>query len=171
MVVLLLCIVTVFIIPFMLGIIILFHAQDRFAQFAGWMTLKPLLATPLWFFVTSWLATNASPRLAIYVNWLPGTALTVLLVIAYRQVVLGDSTHPAALRLLGLDFARWISTAVMYATFNIATVTSSNDFSSLGACLIPLAIFMPAIFAVVAYYSVYTASKHKNDDKLKNDDL
>lgn len=161
MVVLLLCIVTVFIVPLMLGIIILLHAQDRFAQFAGWMTLKPLLATPLWFFVTSWLATNASPRLAVYVNWLPGAALTVLLVVAYRQVVLGDSAHPAALRLLGLDFARWISTAVMYATFNMATVTSSNDFSSLGACLMPLAIFMPAIFAVVAFYSINTASKRK----------
>ncbi|MBZ0279465.1 MAG: hypothetical protein K8L97_01910 [Anaerolineae bacterium] len=156
------CVVSTFVVPLIIGVMILGRAAgDPVFRFAGWMTLKPILATPLWFFMTSWLATNASLRLAVYVNWLPGAAITLLLVLAYRQTMFGDSAHPAALRLLGLDFARWISTAVMYATLNIANVTISSDFSALGACLIPLAVFMPTIFAVVAFYMVNNLINNK----------
>ncbi len=149
------CIVIPFIVPLIIGIVILRRANgDRLLQFAGWMTLKPLLATPIWYFFVSWLALEVSLQASVLANWVPGVALTLLLVILYRDALITNALHPSALRLLILDIVRWGSTALAHGLINSTALMGNNTFSPLGACFLPIAMLVPTVFAFYALHIV-----------------
>lgn len=159
------CVVSL-VVPLIIGMMILRRAAgDPLIRFTGWMTLKPIFATPLWFCFIIFMASNIPTSTVRWLGWIPGVLLTMILVFIFRDVVLDEVDHPLVLRLLGLDIVRWGSTALMYGLLSSAEMFNTGD-SSLGACFMPLAIFMPTIFAAVALYSINTASKHK----LKHED-
>lgn len=148
------CAVSAFVIPLIVGVMILGRARGNpIIRFAGWMTLKPVLATPLWFFFTSLMTSNLPPSLPRWLGWVPGVLLTLILIYIYRDIVFDEFDHPIVPRLLGLDVARWGSTAFMYGLLNNAEMPSSG-ISGAGACFIPIAIFMPTIFAIAAFSMV-----------------
>lgn len=162
LVIIALCGVAVFL-PIILGIRLFLRTDDPyFSRFAGLLTLKPLLATPIWMMIGS--ATATAPRAPIVLTLLPGIGLTVLLLIAYKDVLRDETTRQSAIVLLVLDCVRWINSFIML-------LSASTPASGL---LIFVAIALPGVFALVASWiagnlSEKLKNKPKNDEKPKRE--
>lgn len=167
------CIGPILLLPLVIGVIILRRSseEDVFSHYAGWMTLKPLIATPIWWMMllssgpsTSSVADNIQ-LLAIF-GMLPGAILTFCIVSRFNTVLFGSEARPRAWLLLVLDCVRWINSGFILAatSFDIQETLSDqiNGFISITA------ILLPTIFALIAFgLSRDEAKKRKR--KIKND--
>jgi len=139
-----------FILPCFLGIRILGQASDDFSRLAGWLTLKPLIATPLWFFLVDATFSGdwSRPGPAYVLTALPGIGLTLILVLIFRSVF---QSHSSATRmLLALDTVRWGSSFLMGLLPG-----------SIKLLLAFIALAMPTVFALFAQTSSKESPQHQ----------
>jgi hypothetical protein len=128
-------------IPAAAGLWLCINRRNDIGRLGGLLTLKPLLATPIWLFI---LATTSHPQTRFVLSLLPGACLTLLIVVTYRRLLYGPHAK-IVWTWLSLDCIRWLSGCLIYLP--------SGDTSML--CLAgSLGLTMPTIFAVVAVTTV-----------------
>ena len=109
------CLVPVFLIPFVVGSLIVRRSSPQsLTSFAGWLTLKPVWATPLWLLFYSQIDMNRAGTPSEYQNTilayssaLPGLLSTLVLLWLHRGG-LGRQNLGLLVLLLLLDFLRWV---------------------------------------------------------------
>lgn len=159
--------------PFIMGVrMSMSYSNTWFPQFAGLMTLKPLLATPIWLLICS--ATSVISGVGILLTLIPGIGLTLWIGWAYRSLLKDENTRQAAIWLYVLDAVRWINSFLILIAsgtyVRIAPLSSgvSGNFAFVG-------IVLPSIFALVANNLAQRVEKPKvkpkNDDKPKQETL
>jgi hypothetical protein len=165
-----LCTPIVFI-PVIIGFYVIYRKRgDALSQFAGLLTLKPLLATPIWASLIK--SPQESTTGSVLSTLIPGVGLTLLLLVFFSPLLLDSATRSAAWRLLALDCLRWLSSfgVVIQAAYYRSFPASSNV-----VCItMLLAIAMPAVFAFAALtITSRDREKRKNDwdEKPKNAEL
>lgn len=110
-----------FVLPLILGPIILrSFGADTLSRMAGWFSMKPLLATPLWALIvtlegrtTFHQALDAAPTL------IPGIGLTLWIVWRYRHLLRTELA--LVILLIVMDVPRWLN------SFAWLTIDSSAD--------------------------------------------
>ena len=85
-------------IPVLIGCALLVKGStDELARMAGWLTLKPILATPMWVFILASFesSTSSLPGSAVlaFLSILPGASLTALTVLAFSSSFSGPSAR------------------------------------------------------------------------------
>src|SRR5262245_37471758 len=111
----------IFLVPLVIGLMLRKINDDEFARWASYMTLKPLIATPLyaiWFVILLSLSGYNAPRsqygFVFVLLALPGVVLTIWITNRYA----GDTFiyRPKSARLLlVMDFLRWSGSSWMLA--------------------------------------------------------
>jgi len=149
--------IQVFAIPVILGIVLLIkfflnrHNGHQIYLLASIFTLKPMVATPIWFWIF-WM--TASPNIftrALYlsISILPGAGLTALIVLTFRSLFL-DPTTKVPRWLLIFDCIRWLNSFLLLASLVMGTATADNGFL---LCVLPTGyagLFIPSIYAIFA---------------------
>jgi hypothetical protein len=142
-----------FILPVILGLAIFAsYRRDRLSQLAGLFAFKPVIATPLWailFALTARLLSPLAPGREPYplsplyfLTLFPGVILTLLIVIAFRQLFMTGSK--LAYSLLVLDVMRWMNTFLAYF------VWMSPESGSIGWSMYIAGILFSNLYAIVA---------------------
>jgi hypothetical protein len=98
-----------YVLPLILGLTTRFYfKKDELSRMAGWFSLKPILATPLWALMISiGNSTHLSRDLQAALGLIPGIGLTLWIVWKYRHL-LRTETGTVTLLLLG-DALRWLN--------------------------------------------------------------
>jgi hypothetical protein len=139
--------------PLFIGIGLLVRKnKTAFGWYAALLTLKPLVATPVWYVI---LANSLESGGLGILLMLPGAVLTILLVAACRDAFSHYTTAESARRLLVLDCARWI-TSGLWALVGVGFGGGYNN-SWLSVCVCGsalVALVLPTIFAFVALAAV-----------------
>ena len=146
---------SVFIVPLILGIVLLHHSQDSLSHMAGWLTLKPLLTTPLWVLILGLL--YQTPMIGAFLSILPGALLSLLAARKYEDVLTGFRTHRIARQLLILDCVRWLNTLVIMVLAGGVVGPTTNgrvDYAPFLAALIIIGFALPSVFGAFAVYSL-----------------
>jgi hypothetical protein len=131
-------------VPGLAGVYLCVTRRSRISRLAGLLTLKPILATPIWLAI---LGSDLSPAIVKPIaSVLPGMGLSLLIVVVYWRL-LSDPNAGAARILLGLDCLRWLNSA--------ALAFSSGGYlfaltPSVVCIFAPLGLVLPTVFAVVA---------------------
>ncbi len=135
------------VVPFFVGIALL-RKEGALAQFAGWLTLTPVLGTTLLVLSAFWIRTGRDEQwpLLLYLAMVIG--LTALIIGVFRSVVFRPRAYTAWL-LLVLDVVRWASTLSM-GFIPSGRAASGTIYQQLGFSMALLAVAMPTIFAIVA---------------------
>lgn len=104
-----------FVLPGILGPLLMYrYRQDRISQVAGWFTLKPLAATPLWILMIALGDSLGVPfRITQAFSWLPGFGLTLLLIWWFRKSIRQEIR--ASLLFVIADALRWLNAFVAVA--------------------------------------------------------
>lgn len=154
---LLLCLTPILVLPAIIGVIILRRADEgnRFARYAGWLTLKPVVTTPIWFLFllsTAGVSYNTPEEIppAVFLSILPGALLTVISVMQYQSLLFGEEARRDAWGLLVLDCLRWINSGLLMISpayqQRIPLFDAVQGISSITG------ILLPTIFAIIALY-------------------
>jgi len=139
------------------------YRASGFAKLAGLLSLKPLVATPLFLLILQWYQdhyTSCDPNPVYFITAVPGLGITFLLVLAFRNVA-WEPVNKAVLVLLFLDTVRWGNSILMFSScFTIGDIT-----------LVLQAYFglaMPTIFALVSFGLCRLMLHGKTNTKLVN---
>lgn len=157
-----------FVVPALIGIVLLArHSHNALSLMAGLLTLKPLLTTPVYFFLLIIVGSRLisfSFLLPAIVAILPGASLTLIMAVAFRSLLSGPRAGRAWL-LLGLDCVRWLNSFLLglYVAGIAAGKLSADKLSMLSdldtlvgvSCVLGLA--MPTVFAVIAFLIIDTS--------------
>ena len=112
------------------------RAHD-FRRFAGVLTLKPIIATPMWLILAEpylfTIVDTTDPRYVLTI--VPGISMTIIILWYFRHSLLSLNKLRVGL-LIVLDTARWVS------TFAVPQLESQWFIS----------LFMPTVFAFVAWF-------------------
>lgn len=99
-----------FVLPLILGPVILRSYKDELGKFAGWLTLKPLIATPCWALMLELLDKFKLPKdPGQALSLLPAVVLTLLISWKFRGVFKAERT---VFVFLAADALRWLNTYV-----------------------------------------------------------
>ena len=149
--------VPIFFIPAIIGSILIAKGVDLdLSRMAGWLTLKPILTTPVWLVSLTvsaiLLEESSSPERAwilAVISILPGASLTMWTVLAFRSTLFRPRAYAAWL-LVVLDCARWLNSLLMMLHREDWSI--SGDLIGLIDAATPMiGIAMPAVFAIIAY--------------------
>jgi len=137
-----------FIAPFIVGRRLLKEAAgpNSLKSLAGWLTLKPLVTTPLWACALgTFYPTNSQVQLepAYILSILPGVGLSLLAFLLFQSLFFEEHSWPAWV-LLGLDCLRWLNSFVMYL------IPLWISGGGLGCACIAIGLGLPTVFALVA---------------------
>jgi hypothetical protein len=147
----------IFFIPAIIGSILIAKGTDLdLSRMAGWLTLKPILTTPVWFVSLAvsaiLLGESSFPGRAwilAVISILPGASLTMCTVLLFRSTLFRPRAYAAWL-LVALDCVRWLNTFLL--TLGSASWPRSRDLIDLiGPATPMIGIAMPAVFAIIAY--------------------
>jgi hypothetical protein len=140
--------------PFVVGLIVLVgYGKDELNRLIGCITIKPVVAYPLWFYLTNVVGTtwydnsldditqSAGPLFAL----LPAIILSIVIVLVFRNTF----THRIAWLFLGLDILRMLNTLML----------TSSDFQF---WLFAFGILLPSMIAILALIIVTTRKKTIN---------
>jgi len=136
-----------FLIPAAIGLYLLTHRRNDLNLMAGFLTLKPIITTPLWAVIINFLHGSAvDAQLIALWSILPGASLTALALVIFRRLFL-SSRSILAMLLIVLDCIRWINSGLLTATvflpYNRATDTWTGIFAVIG-------LIFPTAYAIVA---------------------
>jgi len=130
--------------PAGLGLYLWLNRPHALGRMAALLTLKPILATPLWLAILS--AEPQPSPLRAGLSALPGLTLTLLIVWACRSVFSGSTAGPAW-SLLGLDGLRWLNSAALALT---VSGRYSQATGSLACLMAQIGLALPSLFALAA---------------------
>ena len=134
-------------IPAAIGLYLLTSRRNNLSRMAGFLTLKPIITTPVWAVIISFLHGSAVDAQFIAVwSILPGVGLTLLALMIFRRLFL--SSRPIlAMLLIVLDCIRWINSGLLTLTVSLpysgVTNTSASIFALIG-------LIFPTAYAIVA---------------------
>lgn len=132
-------------IPAAIGLYLYVNRPDDLGKMATYLTLKPIVATPIWFAIIYTLLPPFIHKLepAHFLTLLPGAGLTIVIVFMYRHVFTGPSAGSAII-LLVLDCIRWLNSFLLILPYGGGTNGPLN-------CLFAfIGLAMPSVLAVVA---------------------
>ena len=132
-------------IPAAIGMYLYVNRPDDLGKMATYLTLKPIVATPIWFAMISTLLPPSIQKLepAHFLTILPGAGLTTVIVLMHRHVFAGPQAG-SAIVLLVLDCIRWLNSFLLILPYGGGTNGLLN-------CLFAfVGLAMPSVFAVVA---------------------
>ena len=138
--------------PLVVGIVILVgYCETELNRLIGFITLKPVLAYPLWFYITTTVGTtwydnwfdNINQSFGSLLPLIPAIILSVLIVYVFRNMF----THRLAWLFLGLDILRMLNTLLL------ASSDEMDNFS------LPFGLALPSVIAILALIIVSTRSK------------
>lgn len=134
----------ILLIPAIIGLYFIFR-RSRIRKLIGWFIFKPVLATPLFFM--AYLGIASSNSQAEYLSLSPGVALTILLLMVYRDLFKGQ-TSKLAFILLFLDIVRLGSAllSVIFAEYAFCFGRNCPQ-STWGPLLFIFTIAFPALYA------------------------
>jgi hypothetical protein len=121
------------------------NRPDDLGKLATYLTLKPIVATPIWFAIIYTLLPPSIHELepAHFLTILPGVSLTIAIVFMCRHVFTGPRAG-SAIVLLALDCIRWLNSFLLILPYGGGTNGPLN-------CLFAfVGLAMPSVFAVVA---------------------
>jgi hypothetical protein len=139
--------------PLIIGIYLLTRASAfTFVRMLGVLTLKPIVATPLWLMIIAALgeAERAIVPNDFFLLAAPGIVLTIVILIIYRST-LRPAFAAHLTTILILDALRWASSSFAFV--------SRGAYG--GAALGLLCFAMPTIFALVALWFARSYLKHE----------
>ena len=140
------------VLPLLVGIYLLIRSTSSPLNFfLGLMTLKPLIATPLWLYILGSFIFRPSYQttiLDVVRQALPGISLTLLILLICRTKLKGQSIF-LIMALLILDTLRWGSSVLIFTPFFLRDGASETNGTS-WLSLVSLSLSMPSIFAIVA---------------------
>ena len=154
--------VLVMALPALVGVILLLAylrsargGDDRLVLLAALLTLKPIVATPIWLFILN-LSAYPLPSLplAVLLSLLPGVGLTAVILVLFRPMFMEPGRTPPRI-LLALDCVRWLN-----SFFALVLSVGSSNIGVAIYCILPMAYFgmvLPSIFALVAAVLVIRA--------------
>jgi hypothetical protein len=143
--------------PFVVGIVILVgYGKNGLNRLIGFFTIKPVLAYPLWFYITNAVETRW------YDNWfdainqsfgpllplIPAIILSIVISYIFRDMFI----HPLTWLFLGLDILRMLN------TFILASSDEMDNFS------LPFGLALPSMIAILALIIVTTRNKTINSN-------
>ena len=132
-------------IPAAIGLYLYVNRPDDLGKLATYLTLKPIVATPIWVAIISTLLPPAIHELepAHFLTILPGAGLTIVIVLMHRHVFTGPRAGSAKV-LLVLDCIRWLNSFLLILPYGGGTNGLLN-------CLFAfVGLAMPSVLAVVA---------------------
>src|SRR5215212_7471935 len=104
--------------PLIVGIVILVgYGKDELNRLIGFFTIKPVLAYPLWFYITNTVETRwydnwfdaINQSLGPVLSLLPAIILSIVICYVFRDMFI----HPLAWLFLGLDILRMLNTVLL----------------------------------------------------------
>ena len=138
--------------PFVVGIVILVgYWEDELNRLIGFFTIKPVLAYPIWFYLTTTIGTywydnwfdNIKQLLGSWLPLIPAIILTVGIICAFRNMV----TYHLAWLFLGLDILRMLNTFIL------------ADSDEMDNVAFPFGLALPSMIAILALIIVTTRKK------------
>ena len=132
-------------IPAAIGIYLYINRPDDLGQMATYLTLKPIVTTPIWVAIIYTLLPASIHELepAHFLTILPGAGVTIVIMFMYRHVFTGPKAGSAKV-LLALDCIRWLNSFLLILPYGGGTNGPLN-------CLFAfVGLAMPSAFAVVA---------------------
>lgn len=130
-----------FVLPLILGPVILGMHKGELGRLAGWLTLKPVLATPLWIMALLGLdELEAGLQIGQVLSLLPAIALTGIIIWRFRGLLRGEG-RIISLFIVG-DALRWLNT---FAWMQSGGHASLNDPFFLAGWILPNA------YAIMAF--------------------
>jgi hypothetical protein len=135
-------------IPFAVGLFILVrYWKDDVGRFIGFLSLKPVIAYPIWFFISwsDWYSKvydNSRPVLMAVFPLLPGIFLTLITVNFFRYLFKIEKV--AWLFLIG-DIIRWAN------TFVFSAFVDNNIVLNLFVFLAFFGLAFPSIYTIIAF--------------------
>ena len=125
------------------------------ATLAGWLTLSPLITTPMWFLILSSMPRNMIWQPAHFFSLLPGAGLSLVTLRVCWPCFTG-ATARAAWLLLFLDCLRWFN------SFWLAAPMEWHDqgWGPSPLVLALIGMFAPMIYALVADQIVRQQQRH-----------
>ena len=143
---LIVCTAPFVLLPAAIGVYILFrYHTSPIAQLAGVLTIKPVIATPLWALVVSTVLADSDSGIfqpAYWLSLLPGLGLTGLILLAFKSLLAKPNYRRSFVILLLLDSARWFNTFLYYLPW-----TGTTPLNGYG---IFIGLAMPSVYAIVA---------------------
>lgn len=139
-----------FILPVIAGPVILrLFRDDPVRGLAGWFTLKPLIATPIWIFIVS--LSDGPKGWVLPFSLLPGIGLTLYLVYKFRHLL--DAERKIFTVLLAGDALRWLNSFVFLLASG-GTFPGWNEE-------IPyrIGVILPNAYAVMAFVILWLRRK------------
>jgi hypothetical protein len=150
--------IQVMIIPALIGILLLGKyllsksAGRRFDLIAALLTLKPLVATPIWLMILNelFLSPDFTHAWRVALSIVPGAGLTAFIVLVFRSSFTASGISRTRL-LLMLDCIRWLNSFFLVILFS--TLALSDFF--LPVIMSWLGVLMPTIFTLSACAMVF----------------
>ena len=143
--------------PLVVGMIILVgYRKGEINRVIGFFTIKPVLAYPLWFYITTTIGTywydnwfdNIKQLLGSWLPLIPAIILTIAIIYVFRNMF----TYRLAWLFLGLDILRMLNTLIL------ASSDEMDNFS------FPFGLVLPSMIAVLALIIVVTRNKTMKSD-------
>ncbi len=134
-------------IPAAIGLYLVANRRNDLSLMAGLLTLKPIIATPLWLVIISSLqGSTVGDALIPLGSILPGASLTVLALAIFRPLFFGSRSTSARM-LIVLDCIRWINSCLLTG----ANFRPYKDAIGPLACIFALiGLIFPTAYSVVA---------------------
>ena len=134
-------------IPAAIGLYLLTSRRKGLSRMAGFLTLKPIITTPIWAAIIGFLYGSAvdAQHIALW-SILPGASLTVLALVIFRRLFLGSRSIWAML-LIALDCMRWTNSGLLTVTVTLPYNAANNTWASVFALI---GLIFPTAYAVVA---------------------
>jgi hypothetical protein len=133
--------------PFVGGIFILIsHWKDDISRYIGLLSLKPVIAYPIWFLISwsDWYSKvydNTNPVLMAAFPLFPGILLTLIIVFLFKRLFKIDKA--VWLFLIG-DIVRWMN------TFVFSSFTDSDVVFNLFVFLVFFGLAFPSLYTIIA---------------------
>jgi hypothetical protein len=132
-------------------VLLVWFRKDELNCLIALFTLKPVLAYPLWFYITSTVGTrwydnwfdNINQSFGALLPLIPAIILTIGTIYSFRNMF----THQLAWLFLGLDVLRMLNTLML------ASSDEMDGFS------LPFGLVLPSMIAVLALIIVATRRK------------
>lgn len=154
-------------IPAAIGLYLLTSRQNALGRLAGFLTLKPIIATPIWVGILSLLHASAVDAQSIALwSVLPGASLTFLALVIFRRLFLSLSPRfILAVFLILLDCLRWINSGLLTFTASLPYNRTTDTFTGIFALI---GLIFPTAYAVIALTITMLTHEHGTTDRLQS---
>lgn len=145
-------------IPAAIGLYLLTGRRNELNYMAGCLTLKPILTTPIWAMIISYLygSTMDAQLIALW-SILPGASLTVLALVIFRRLFLSSRVVWAML-LIVLDCARWINSGFLTFAVSLPYSGATNRWASIFGLI---GLIYPTAYSVIALIIILATRKNQ----------